>query len=130
MYTSPELVFMSAIYTELQKARGEEKQMNSLKLSFEKQLQNERTLKIQVCLSAYTGLESLEYFLYFYTFLYFNFSFSQTTVLSHHLLLRIIFSSSVELWARYKNLSCSNIDISHRLPLVYTKFIFMLNRSS
>lgn len=26
-----------------------EKQMNSLKLSFEKQLQNERTLKIQVC---------------------------------------------------------------------------------
>uniref|UniRef100_A0AAQ5YRT1 non-specific serine/threonine protein kinase n=1 Tax=Amphiprion ocellaris TaxID=80972 RepID=A0AAQ5YRT1_AMPOC len=30
-----------------QKAKEEEKQMNSLKLSFEKQLQNERTLKIQ-----------------------------------------------------------------------------------
>ncbi|XP_069014195.1 rho-associated protein kinase 2-like isoform X2 [Embiotoca jacksoni] len=32
---------------QLQKAREEEKQINSLKLSFEKQLQNERTLKIQ-----------------------------------------------------------------------------------
>jgi len=46
---SPELIFFSAIYTELQKAKEEEKQMNSLKLSFEKLLQNERTLKIQVC---------------------------------------------------------------------------------
>lgn len=46
---SPELIFISAIYTEFQKAREEEKHMNSLKLSFEKQLQNERTLKIQVC---------------------------------------------------------------------------------
>lgn len=42
------LVFISVIYTELQKAREEEKQVNSVKLSFEKQLQNERTLKIQV----------------------------------------------------------------------------------
>lgn len=32
---------------QFQKAREEEKQMNCLKLSFEKQLQNERTLKIQ-----------------------------------------------------------------------------------
>uniref|UniRef100_A0A3Q3LJH8 Rho-associated protein kinase 2 n=1 Tax=Mastacembelus armatus TaxID=205130 RepID=A0A3Q3LJH8_9TELE len=32
---------------QLHKAKDEEKQMNSLKLSFEKQLQNERTLKIQ-----------------------------------------------------------------------------------
>ncbi|KAL6095870.1 rock2 [Pungitius sinensis] len=32
---------------QLQKARDEERQMNSLQLSFEKQLQNERTLKIQ-----------------------------------------------------------------------------------
>ncbi|KAM4600721.1 rho-associated protein kinase 2-like [Polymixia lowei] len=32
---------------QLQKARGEERHMNSVKLSFEKQLQNERTLKIQ-----------------------------------------------------------------------------------
>uniref|UniRef100_A0A3B5BBD6 Rho-associated protein kinase 2 n=1 Tax=Stegastes partitus TaxID=144197 RepID=A0A3B5BBD6_9TELE len=32
---------------QLQKAKEEEKKMNSLKLSFEKQLQNERTLKIQ-----------------------------------------------------------------------------------
>uniref|UniRef100_A0A7N6AJP5 non-specific serine/threonine protein kinase n=1 Tax=Anabas testudineus TaxID=64144 RepID=A0A7N6AJP5_ANATE len=43
----PELIFISAVYTELQKAKEEEKQMNSHKLSFEKQLQNERTLKIQ-----------------------------------------------------------------------------------
>uniref|UniRef100_A0A8C9XNR4 Rho-associated protein kinase 2 n=1 Tax=Sander lucioperca TaxID=283035 RepID=A0A8C9XNR4_SANLU len=42
-----ELTFFSAIYIELQKMKEEEKQMNSLKLSFEKLLQNERTLKIQ-----------------------------------------------------------------------------------
>lgn len=65
---SPELIFFPAIYTELQKSKEEEKQMNSVKVSFERQLQNERTLKIQVCLGAYTGLESLEYFLYFHTF--------------------------------------------------------------
>uniref|UniRef100_A0A668A2J4 non-specific serine/threonine protein kinase n=1 Tax=Myripristis murdjan TaxID=586833 RepID=A0A668A2J4_9TELE len=41
------LIFISAVYSELQKAKEEEKQMNSVKLSFEKQLQNERTLKIQ-----------------------------------------------------------------------------------
>ncbi len=46
---TPELMSFSAIYTELQKAKEEEKQMNSVKASFEKQLQNERTLKIQVC---------------------------------------------------------------------------------
>lgn len=46
---SPELILFSAIYTELQKAKEEEKHMNSLKVSFERQLQNERTLKIQVC---------------------------------------------------------------------------------
>lgn len=39
---------------ELQRAKEEEKQMASVKASFEKQLQNERTLKIQVCLSAHT----------------------------------------------------------------------------
>lgn len=49
-----ELIFFFAIYTELQKARQEEKQMNSLKVSFERQLQNERTLKIQVCVWAPT----------------------------------------------------------------------------
>lgn len=38
---------MSA-HTELQKAKEEERHMNSVKLSFEKQLQSERTLKIQV----------------------------------------------------------------------------------
>lgn len=51
---SPELIFFSAIYTELQKAKEEEQQMNSLKVSFERQLQNERTLKIQVCVWAPT----------------------------------------------------------------------------
>lgn len=58
------------IQTELQKAREEEKRMNGLKQSFEKQLQNERTLKIQVCLHAYTGLQSLESLLYFLTFIF------------------------------------------------------------
>uniref|UniRef100_A0A665W5N4 non-specific serine/threonine protein kinase n=1 Tax=Echeneis naucrates TaxID=173247 RepID=A0A665W5N4_ECHNA len=42
-----QLTSISAIYTEFQKAKEEEKQMKSVKLSFEKQLQNERTLKIQ-----------------------------------------------------------------------------------
>uniref|UniRef100_A0A4W6F5B5 non-specific serine/threonine protein kinase n=1 Tax=Lates calcarifer TaxID=8187 RepID=A0A4W6F5B5_LATCA len=39
--------FGSRPFFKFQKAREEEKHMNSLKLSFEKQLQNERTLKIQ-----------------------------------------------------------------------------------
>lgn len=43
-----------AAHTEVQKSKEEEKQMNSLKASFEKQLQNERTLKIQVCVWAPT----------------------------------------------------------------------------
>lgn len=43
-----------AIYTELQKAMEGEKQMSSVKLSFEKLVQNERTLKIQVCVWAPT----------------------------------------------------------------------------
>lgn len=38
-----------ATIAELHKARDEENKMNSLKISFEKLLQNERTLKIQVC---------------------------------------------------------------------------------
>lgn len=50
----PDVNILYAIYTELQKTREEEKQMNCLKLSFEKQLQNERTLKIQVCVWAPT----------------------------------------------------------------------------
>lgn len=41
---------------ELQRTKEAEKQMVSVKVSFEKQLQNERTLKIQVCLSAHTQL--------------------------------------------------------------------------
>lgn len=41
------------VRAELQRAKEEEKQMVSVKASFEKQLQNERTLKIQVCLSAH-----------------------------------------------------------------------------
>jgi hypothetical protein len=43
------------LFTELQKAREEERQMNSVKMSFEKNLQTERTLKIQVrdCLDVY-----------------------------------------------------------------------------
>lgn len=46
--------------------KEEEKQMNSLKLSFEKLLQNERTLKIQVCVWVPTQVwKALEYFLYF-----------------------------------------------------------------
>lgn len=39
------------VYTELEKAREEEKQTKSFILSFEKQIQSERTLKIQVCLA-------------------------------------------------------------------------------
>lgn len=50
----PELIVFFAIYTELQRAKEQEKQMNSLKVSFERQLQNERTLKIQVCVWAPT----------------------------------------------------------------------------
>ncbi|XP_035802603.2 rho-associated protein kinase 2-like isoform X2 [Amphiprion ocellaris] len=38
---------LKELQQQFQKAKEEEKQMNSLKLSFEKQLQNERTLKIQ-----------------------------------------------------------------------------------
>uniref|UniRef100_A0A668ACL4 Rho-associated protein kinase 2 n=1 Tax=Myripristis murdjan TaxID=586833 RepID=A0A668ACL4_9TELE len=38
---------LKELQQQLQKAKEEEKQMNSVKLSFEKQLQNERTLKIQ-----------------------------------------------------------------------------------
>lgn len=48
------MIFIPGVDAELQKARDEEKQMNSLKLSFEKQLQNERTLKIQVRVRAPT----------------------------------------------------------------------------
>lgn len=40
--------FYKCVYTELEKARDEEKQTKSLILSFEKQIQSERTLKIQV----------------------------------------------------------------------------------
>lgn len=43
------LLFSFSIFTELQKAKEAEKQMNSHKVSFERMLQNERTLKIQVC---------------------------------------------------------------------------------
>lgn len=57
------LFFSFSIFTELQKAKEAEKQMNSHKVSFERMLQNERTLKIQVCLGAYTRLESLARFL-------------------------------------------------------------------
>lgn len=37
------------LFTELQNAKEEGKQMNSVKVSYDKLLQNERTLKIQVC---------------------------------------------------------------------------------
>lgn len=39
---------VSLANTELQKAKQEEKQVSIMKMSFEKQLQSERTLKIQV----------------------------------------------------------------------------------
>lgn len=39
---------VSLANTELQKAKEEEKKVSTMKLSFEKQLQSERTLKIQV----------------------------------------------------------------------------------
>lgn len=39
------------VYTELEMSREEEKQMKSLILSFEKQIQSEKTLKNQVCLA-------------------------------------------------------------------------------
>lgn len=48
------LLFPFSIFTELQKAKEAEKQMNSHKVSFERMLQNERTLKIQVCVWAPT----------------------------------------------------------------------------
>lgn len=41
-------VSASLANTELQKAKEEEKQVSAMKLSFERQLQSERTLKIQV----------------------------------------------------------------------------------
>lgn len=41
-------VSVSVANTELQMAKEEEKQSSTMKLSFEKQLQSERTLKIQV----------------------------------------------------------------------------------
>lgn len=50
------LFFSFAIFTELQKAKESEKQMNSHKVSFERMLQNERTLKIQVCVWAPTHI--------------------------------------------------------------------------
>lgn len=37
------------VYTELEMVKEEEKQMKSLTLSLEKQIQSEKTLKIQVC---------------------------------------------------------------------------------
>lgn len=57
--------------------------MNSVKVSFEKQLQNERTLKIQVCVWAPTQVWKV--WNIFNTLLVF----SQMNVMSHHLLLRI-----------------------------------------
>lgn len=48
------LLFSFSIFPELQKAKEAEKQMNSHKVSFERMLQNERTLKIQVCVWAPT----------------------------------------------------------------------------
>lgn len=51
--------------------------MGSVKLAFEKQLQNERTLKIQVCVRAPTQVLKLR---------------NIVTVMSHHLLLRICLS--------------------------------------
>lgn len=80
--------------------------MNAVKVSFEKQLQNERTLKIQVCLGTHVGLESLEYF--FYAFTHLNISFFH-----RHQLYHIIISHKLVLNSgqKYKNLSRSNIDI-------------------
>lgn len=49
----------------MQKAKDEEKHMNSLKVSFERQLQNERTLKIQVCVCAPTQVWNAFYISYF-----------------------------------------------------------------
>lgn len=86
---SPELIFLSVNSTELQKAKEEEKEMNTVKMSFERQLQNERTLKIQVCVWAPTQVWKA--WDIFYTFILLLL-FSQTTVMSHHLLLRIMFS--------------------------------------
>lgn len=40
---------MFDVFAELQKAKEEEKQLHSVQMSFEQQLRNERTLKIQVC---------------------------------------------------------------------------------
>lgn len=42
-------VGVSLANADLQMAKEEEKQASNMRLSFEKQLQSERTLKIQVC---------------------------------------------------------------------------------
>lgn len=76
-YLRLELIFFSAIYIELQKAKDEEKHMNSLQVSFERQLQNERTLKIQVCVCAPTQVWKVWNAFYSLYFL-------QMTLLSHY----------------------------------------------
>lgn len=70
-----DLDILYAIHAEFQKAREEEKRMNGLKQSFEKQLQNERTLKIQVCVC--TPTQVCKAWSLFFTFLLL-YIFSQT----------------------------------------------------
>lgn len=49
------------IYTELEMVKEEEKQMKSLTLSLEKQIQSEKTLKIQVCFGETPNLRFIEF---------------------------------------------------------------------
>lgn len=49
MFYTVVLIFMFDVFAELQKAKEEEKQLNYVQVSFEKQLLYEKTLKIQVC---------------------------------------------------------------------------------
>lgn len=74
-----------SIFTELQKAREAEKQMNSHKVSFERLLQNERTLKIQVCVWAPTHVWKV----WHASFLFLLKLSSPVSVPLHHLGLRI-----------------------------------------
>lgn len=63
---------VSLANTELQKAKEEEKQVSTMKLSFEKQLQSERTLKVQVGVIYSPDFLSTDLFHKHYLNLYYN----------------------------------------------------------
>lgn len=106
MCMSPELIFISGVYAELQKSREEEKQMNSLKLSFEKQLQNERTLKIQVCVRAPTQVWNILYTC-IHRFLFADDCYITSFVVKNNFQLQ----ACVELWAKSLRSMSENLSL-------------------